>query len=328
MILDIIYLVIGLALILLGANWLTDGSAAIAKRFGISDLVVGLTVVAFGTSAPELVISVMSAISGSAGLAIGNVVGSNIFNILVIIGITAMVKPIRVEKSVMTNELPLTLLSSVVLLAMGNAVILNGASESVLTRVDGILLLLFFAIFMRYTFAQAHALPEPESDPAAQDVSQKPPMSTAKAIILVVAGLAGLVGGGNRFVAGASGIASGLGVSEAVIGLTIVAMGTSLPELAASIVAALKGKSDLAIGNVIGSCIFNAFFILGTAATISQLPFGTIGNVDLLTLCGASLLFLIFARVYRERTITRAEGALMTAGYVAYTSWLIIQTIK
>lgn len=328
MILDIIYLVIGLALILLGANWLTDGSAAIAKRFGISDLVVGLTVVAFGTSAPELVISVMSAISGSAGLAIGNVVGSNIFNILVIIGITAMVKPIRVEKSVMTNELPLTLLSSVVLLAMGNAVVLNGASESVLTRVDGILLLLFFAIFMRYTFAQAHALPEPESDPAAQDVSQKPPMSTAKAIILVIAGLAGLVGGGNRFVAGASGIASGLGVSEAVIGLTIVAMGTSLPELAASIVAALKGKSDLAIGNVIGSCIFNAFFILGTAATISQLPFGTIGNVDLLTLCGASLLFLIFARVYRERTITRAEGALMTAGYVAYTAWLIIQTIK
>lgn len=328
MILDIIYLVIGLALILLGANWLTDGSAAIAKRFGISDLVVGLTVVAFGTSAPELVISVMSAISGSAGLAIGNVVGSNIFNILVIIGITAMVKPIRVEKSVMNNELPLTLLSSVVLLAMGNAVVLNGASESVLTRVDGILLLLFFAIFMRYTFAQAHALPEPESDPAAQDVSQKPPMSTAKAIILVVAGLAGLVGGGNRFVAGASGIASGLGVSEAVIGLTIVAMGTSLPELAASIVAALKGKSDLAIGNVIGSCIFNAFFILGTAATISQLPFGTIGNVDLLTLCGASLLFLIFARVYRERTITRAEGALMTAGYVAYTAWLIIQTIK
>lgn len=328
MILDIIYLVIGLALILLGANWLTDGSAAIAKRFGISDLVVGLTVVAFGTSAPELVISVMSALNGSAGLAIGNVVGSNIFNILVIIGITAMVKPIRVEKSVMTNELPLTLLSSVVLLAMGNAVILNGASESVLTRVDGILLLLFFAIFMRYTFAQAHALPEPESDPAAQDVSQKPPMSTAKAIALVIAGLAGLVGGGNRFVAGASGIASGLGVSEAVIGLTIVAMGTSLPELAASIVAALKGKSDLAIGNVIGSCIFNAFFILGTAATISQLPFGTIGNVDLLTLCGASLLFLIFARVYRERTITRAEGALMTAGYVAYTTWLIIQTIK
>ncbi len=328
MILDIVYLVIGLALILLGANWLTDGSAAIAKRFGISDLVVGLTVVAFGTSAPELVISVMSALNGSAGLAIGNVVGSNIFNILMIIGITAIVKPIRVEKSVMTNELPLTLLSSVVLLAMGNAVILNGASESVLTRVDGILLLLFFAIFMRYTFAQAHALPEPAADPAAKDVSQKPPISTAKAIMLVIAGLAGLVGGGNRFVAGASGIASGLGVSEAVIGLTIVAMGTSLPELAASIVAALKGKSDLAIGNVIGSCIFNAFFILGTAATISQLPFGTIGNVDLLTLCGASLLFLIFARVYRVLTITRAEGALMTAGYVAYTAWLIIQTIK
>ena len=314
MILDIVYLVIGLALILLGANWLTDGSAAIAKRFGISDLVVGLTVVAFGTSAPELVISVMSALNGSAGLAIGNVVGSNIFNILMIIGITAIVKPIRVEKSVMTNELPLTLLSSVVLLAMGNAVILNGASESVLTRVDGILLLLFFAIFMRYTFAQAHALPEPAADPAAKDVSQKPPISTAKAIMLVIAGLAGLVGGGNRFVAGASGIASGLGVSEAVIGLTIVAMGTSLPELAASIVAALKGKSDLAIGNVIGSCIFNAFFILGTAATISQLPFGTIGNVDLLTLCGASLLFLIFARVYRVLTITRAEGAFMTAG--------------
>lgn len=328
MTLDIVYLIIGLALILFGANWLTDGSAAIARRFGISDLIVGLTVVAFGTSAPELVISVMSAINGSAGLAIGNVVGSNLFNILVIIGVTAMIRPIAVDRSVMTNELPLVLLSSLALLAMGNSATLDATSSSVLTRVDGILLMLFFAIFMRYTFAQARSIRQPQDDPAADAAAQKPQIPMAKASLLVIAGLAGLIAGGDRFVAGASGIAAALGVSDALIGLTIVAMGTSLPELAASIVAAIKGRPGLAIGNVIGSCIFNAFFILGTAAVIRPLPFGSIGNVDLLALCGASLLFWIFARIYRVRTITRPEGILMAALYIAYTAWLIAMTIR
>lgn len=220
MLANILFLLLGLALILIGANALTDGASAIARRWGVSDLVIGLTVVAFGTSAPELVISIVSAINGSAELAIGNVVGSNIFNVLVIIGITAMVLPIKIDRSIMTNEIPLVILSALALLAIGNSSLLDG-NAPVVSRVDGILLLLFFMIFMRYTFSQAKT--GAPGDPAAENASNIKAMPIWKAILWVVGGLAGLIYGGDRFVAGASGIASGLGVSDAVIGLTIVA---------------------------------------------------------------------------------------------------------
>lgn len=323
MILDIIYLILGLLLILFGANWLTDGASAVARRIGISDLIVGLTVVAFGTSAPELAISVISAIGGSGELAIGNAVGSNIFNILVIIGITAMVRPIVVERSIMVNEIPLVILSSAVILIMGNSPLLDGAQTAILNRSGGLILLLFFAIFMRYTFAQAKRTPQPDADPAAERPASTPDMPLWRSALAIVAGLAALVFGGDRFVAGASAIASAMGVSDAVIGLTIVACGTSLPELATSITAAVKGKPGIAIGNVIGSNIFNIFFVLGTSASITPLQFGSIGNVDLLTLLGASILFLLFGWLIKTRTITRGEGAVMTACYVAYVGWLI-----
>ena len=195
MILSIVYLVVGLVLILVGANILTDGASAIARRLGISDLVVGLTVVAFGTSAPELVISVMSAVGGSSELAVGNVVGSNIFNILMIIGVTAMVVPVKIGRSVMVNEIPLVLLSSAVLLVMGNSVLLDNASSAVITRVDGILLLLFFAIFMRYTFSQAKTASG--DDPAAQNAASVPDMPVWGAVVYVAGGLAGLLFGGD-----------------------------------------------------------------------------------------------------------------------------------
>ena len=290
MLANILFLLLGLALILIGANALTDGASAIARRWGVSDLVIGLTVVAFGTSAPELVISIVSAINGSAELAIGNVVGSNIFNVLVIIGITAMVLPIKIDRSIMTNEIPLVILSALALLAIGNSSMLDG-NAPVVSRVDGILLLLFFMIFMRYTFSQAKT--GAPGDPAAESASNIKTMPMWKAILWVVGGLAGLI----------------YGVSDAVIGLTIVAAGTSLPELATSVAAALKGKPGIALGNVIGSNIFNIFMVLGASAVIRPLPFGTIGNIDLLTLTASCLLFWFCGWLIGKRTITRSEGA-------------------
>lgn len=320
--LDVIWLLFGVALIIFAANWLTDGAASLARRWGLSDMVVGLTVVAFGTSTPELSISVVSALQGNAPMAVGNVVGSNIFNILVIIGVVAIVRPIKVEPSVMVNEIGLVVISSLALLAIGFSDFLGASGERIVSRSSGILLLLFFLIFLRYTFAQAKSAPE--SDPAAQKGADKKEMPIWRSILLVIIGLAGLVYGGDRFVAGASGIALALGMSEAVVGLTIVAAGTSLPELAASIAAAIKGNSGIAVGNVIGSNIFNIFFVLGTTATITPLPFGGISHIDLAVMMGASLIFWLFCWKFGKQTITRPEGAILTALYVAYVVYQVV----
>lgn len=320
MLVDIIWLVVGLVLILGGANALTDGASAVASRLGVSDLVIGLTVVAFGTSAPELAISIISAASGSAPLAVGNIVGSNIFNVLVIIGVTALVRPIVVEKTVMTAEIPIMIVVSLIMLALGNSAWLNGSGTNMITRVDGIFLLLAFLLFMRRTFAMAKSDAPQADEPAAKPGK----MPAWKAAVWIIGGLAALVWGGDRFVAGATGVARALGVSEAVIGLTIVAAGTSLPELATSVVAAVKGKPGLAVGNVIGSNIFNVFMVLGLTAVIKPLPFGSIGNYDLGTLVASSVLFWLFGWFYKKRTITRIEGAILAACYVAYTVFLLV----
>lgn len=316
MLLNIVFLVVGLVLILWGASALTDGASSIARRMGVSDLVVGLTVVSFGTSAPELTISVMSAIDGNAGLAVGNIVGSNIFNICMIIGVTALIKPVRVERSLMSNEIPLVMLSSLVLLVMGCGVWLDGAPQAVLTRVDGLILLLFFAVFMRYVFASAKSQP-------AEEAQGDKPMPVWRAVVMTLLGLAALIWGGDRFVDAASGIASSMGISDAVIGLTIVAAGTSLPELATSVTAALKGRTGIAVGNVIGSNIFNIFMVLGASATVRSLPFAGIGLPDLLLLAGVSVLFWLVARVWGNQTINRAEGALLVAIYIGYMCFTV-----
>lgn len=315
---DILILLLGLGLILVGANALTDGASAVAKRFGISDLVIGLTIVAMGTSAPELVVSVTAALNDSAELALGNVVGSNVFNILAIVGCTAMVMPISVGKGLMSKELPLLILSSLVMWAVASDTLLDGEAANVVSRIDGILLLAFFAIFMRYTFSIAKA--------DSPDTEEIKPMPMWKAALWILGGLAGLIFGGRYFVDGASGIARSLGVSESVIGLTLVAAGTSLPELATSVVAALKKNPGIAIGNVIGSCLFNVFFIIGTAATIAPLPLGGITQTDMLTLVGASVLLWFFGLVIGDRKITRVEGVFMLLCYIAYTAWLIINS--
>ncbi|MBR4886930.1 MAG: calcium/sodium antiporter [Muribaculaceae bacterium] len=315
---DILILLLGLGLILVGANALTDGASAVAKRFGISDLVIGLTIVAMGTSAPELVVSVTAALNDSAELALGNVVGSNIFNILAIVGCTAMVMPISVGKGLMSKELPLVILSSLVMWAVASDTLLDGEAANVVSRIDGILLLAFFAIFMRYTFSIAKA--------DSPDTEEIKPMPMWKAALWIIGGLAGLIFGGRYFVDGASGIARSLGVSESVIGLTLVAAGTSLPELATSVVAALKKNPGIAIGNVIGSCLFNVFFIIGTAATIAPLPLGGITQTDMLTLVGASVLLWFFGLIIGDRKITRVEGTFMVLCFIAYTAWLIINS--
>ena len=319
MILNILLLIGGLVLILLGANGLTDGASSVAKKWGVSDLVIGLTIVSFGTSAPELVISSVSAINGSAELAIGNVVGSNIFNILMIIGCVALVMPIKVEKSIMSNEIPLVILSALAMLFCANDIILNGSTTNLISRADGLILLLFFAIFMRYTFSIAT---KGDSNDSTEKVKT---MSGLKATLYILGGLAGLIFGGQFFVDGASGIAISMGVSESIVGLTIVAAGTSLPELATSLTAAFKKNSGIAIGNVIGSNIFNSFFILGCASTIAPLPMGGITNFDMFTMVGASVLFFIVGWLFKKRTITRIEGALMVACYIAYTTFLVMQ---
>ena len=317
--LDTLFLVGGLALILLGANGLTDGAAAVAKRFKISDLVIGLTIVAFGTSAPELVISTMAALGGSAEMAIGNVVGSNIFNVLMIIGVTALVMPVQVGQGTLSKEIPLVVLSSFALAFMANDIWLDGGSVNVISRIDGLVLLAFFMIFLRYTFAIAHS----GGDEAEGEKIKEMPIW--KSTLFILGGLAGLIYGGQLFVDGASGIASSLGVSESIIGLTIVAGGTSLPELATSVTAALKKNSGIAVGNVIGSNLFNIFFVLGCSATISPLPMGGINNVDMAILIGSAIFFWVVGWFFKKRTITRVEGALLVVCYVAYTAYLIAQ---
>ena len=315
---DALLLVGGLLLILWGANALTDGAASVAKRFQISNLVIGLTIVAFGTSAPEFVISFLSSFNGSAGLAIGNVVGSNVFNCLMIVGCTAIVAPIPVGKGTLAKEIPLCVLSAIVLFLCANDVLLDGGASNVISRSDGLMLLCFFAIFVGYTFAIA-------KNGNGEDEGEIRSFPVWKSVLFILLGLGALIGGGQLFVNGASGIARSLGVSESVIGLTLVAGGTSLPELATSVSAALKKNPGIAIGNVIGSNLFNAFAVLGASATISDLPLGGITNFDFVTFIVASILLWIAGFFMGKRIITRPEGIFLVLCYVGYTTYLIMQ---
>lgn len=319
---DILLLIGGLLLILLGANGLTDGAASVAKHFRIPSIVIGLTIVAFGTSAPELAVSISSALKGSADIAIGNVVGSNTFNTLMIVGCTALFAPIVITRNTLQREIPLCILSSLALLICANDVFLDGGKNNVLSITDGLLLLCFFAIFLRYTFAIASHNPQ-EKEEETEDIKELPMW---KSSLYILGGLGALIAGGSFFVDGASGIARSLGVSESVIGLTLVAGGTSLPELATSIVAALKKNPEIAIGNVIGSNLFNIFFVLGCSASITPLHFTGITNLDLWVLVGSSILLWLFGIFFGKRTITRIEGSILILCYIAYTALLIYQS--
>lgn len=310
----------GLFLIVKGADWLTDGASSIARKFNISTLVIGLTIVAFGTSAPELVVSSMAAVSGDTDIAIGNVVGSNIFNILAIMGVTALIAPVPVKSNNIKYEVPLAILASVAVFVMANDIMFDGAGANMISRVEGIVLLCFFLVFLAYTFAIARNGVSEQTDGQAEVKT----MPVWKSILLFLVGLGCLVFGGDTMVDGASGIALMLGVSQSVIALTIVSAGTSFPELMTSIVAARKGDTDMAMGNVVGSNIFNIFFILGTAATISPLGGGNITIVDYgMLLFSAVVLWMActWGKVYHK--VTRTEGIMLVLCMIAYYVYIV-----
>lgn len=317
MIADILLFIVGLALILSGANALTDGASSIAKRMKVSELVIGLTIVAFGTSAPELAVSAISAIKGSGDIALGNVVGSNLFNTLMIIGCTVLVRPLKVSRLLIKKEIPLCILASFVLILLC-ADATEGCVAGGLSRTDGLVLLCFMAIFLSHTFSIAAGEEQNASESGIKE------MPLWRAILFSIGGLIFLIAGGESFVRGASGLARALGASESLIAVTIVAGGTSLPELATSVVAALKGKSEMAVGNVVGSNLFNIFLILGLSSTISPIKLAGIGAIDLGMVLLSSIVLWFVGVFYKERTITRVEGALMIALYVAYTLYLIL----
>ena len=315
MFLSIIYFIVGIVLVILGADWLTKGASGIARRFGVSELVIGLTIVALGTSLPELVISVGSAIKGSSGIALGNVIGSNIFNGLLILGVTALITPIRFNSRMLTREIPFNLLASVVLILVSGSMLVGGGAGEYITRYSGLLLLCFLAVFVRYTFS----IPNDDDDEALEK-----PMSIGKVLMFIMLGLAGLIFGGNIFVNGATELARVAGLSEAVIGITVVSAGSSLPELAVSVSAARKGNVGIALGNVLGSNILNIFLILGCSATITPISLDGFSFVDFYVLLASSLLIYIVTRFGGKAVINRIEGVLLVSGYIAYTTYLIM----
>lgn len=304
----IIWLLVGLGLIVLGADWLVEGASTIARKAGVSEFVIGLTIVGFGTSCPELVVSLTGAWEGNADVAVGNVLGSNIFNVLFILGLTALLCPVSMTADNRKRDIPETLLVTLLFLGFG---MLNG-----LSRWEGALFLLVFAL---YIFASFRRGKPSEGEPA-----ESKPQKLWLAILLVLAGLAGLIFGGNLFVDSATALARMLGVSDKFIAVTILAGGTSLPELATSLVAALKGRDQLALGNILGSNVFNILLILGSSALITPLSFASVTHVDALVLLLSIVLLLLWAYTGRRERIDRWEGALMLLLFGAYYYYLFI----
>lgn len=303
--------VLGFPLLLKGADFLVDGSVSIAKKFNISNIVIGLTIIAFGTSLPELVVNVMAGLNGSNELAIGNVLGSNIANILLILGVAALIYPLTTKKNTVWKEIPLSLLAILVLGILVNDQIIDGGPVSILSRSDGFILLAFFIIFFTYIISIS------KGEKSTTETEQKE-QSTLKSIIYIVLGLLGLMFGGQWVVDGAIAIATALNVSESLIGLTIVAVGTSLPELATSAVAAYKKQTDIAIGNVVGSNIFNIFWILGIGAVINPITFTPKANIDIAVTIIATLSLFAIMFIGKKRVIERWQAALFLVFYVSY----------
>lgn len=319
---DILLLIIGLALILAGANFLTDGSAALAQRFRVPEFIIGLTIVAVGTSTPELVVSVLSAIAGKSDVAIGNVVGSNIFNVFLILGVCALIRPLPLTAGNIRRDIPFGVATSLLLLVLAMDSWFKTGAVDRIGRLDGILMLVIYLLLMTYTI-RATGRTAPADSPADGSQTQKRPMAGWLMAVMIVGGLAGLIFGGELFLDNATALARRMGISESVIAITLVAGGTSLPELASSVVSLLKGKSDMALGNVIGSNIANILLILGLSATIHPLTMGGITLVDLLVVLLSAVLLFLAAFTFRRRAVDRWEGVLFLVIYAAYIAYLI-----
>lgn len=327
-IIAIIQLVVGGALVLWGADRLTDGASAIARRFGVSELVIGLTIVSLGTSLPEFMVSLLASFSGTADMSVGNVVGSNLFNALVIVGASALVCPIAVSRNTVLKDIPFVILATAMLAALLLDVQLSGADKNMLSRGDGIALTLTFLVFMAYTFSisgNGMTVYSPDDNQGEREVQENQSSSLWRSLLWVLVGLACLVLGGDWFVDGATVIALSMGMSEMMVGMTIVACGTSLPEFATSVIAASKGHSAMAIGNVIGSNVFNILFVLGICSCVNPMTVTEVGIVEICMLLFSSLLFWEFSRSHYR--INRIEGIVLIVCYIIYMVFKIITSI-
>ena len=318
MTLQIILLLVGFVLLIKSADWLVDGASALAKKHNVSDLAIGLTIVAFGTSAPELVVNIFAALQSHDDIVFGNIIGSNNFNLFIILGIAGLITPLAVQHSTVWKEIPFSLIAVVVMFLL--TTVLFGEGNVKLSRFEGIILLLLFAGFLFYVFKQL------KSDPDDLKIEHKQ-MTNTKIWLLIIIGLAGLVGGGRLVVTNAVEMATALGVSQKIIGLTIVAMGTSLPELATSVVAAMKKNNDIAVGNIIGSNIFNIFLILGLSAVLNPVEYNRGFDTDMILLAAGTVLLFLTMFTGKKKKLDRWEAALLLTIYVAYTVFLIMKEV-
>lgn len=315
MLLQIVILIAGLVLILLGANWLVDGSSSVARRLGISEFVIGLTIVGIGTSAPEMVVSFLSAFQGKSAMAVGNIVGSNIFNTLMILGVTALVAPMAITKSNLRKDIPLNIVVTILLILLGrSATMLGIGNTDSVSRLEGVLLLVIFGIYMWSTF---------KGEKGEKEESVENNIKPVMAAVMIVGGLAGLIIGGRLFVNSATQIAQIAGLSEKFIAITIMAAGTSLPELATCVVAAAKGQGQLALGNVLGSNIANILLILGGSALIHPLSFDGITLMDISLFAIAPVLILLTSMTFKKKELDRVEGAIFLCLEIAYMTYMI-----
>ncbi len=310
--------VAGFGILIKGADWLVDGASSLAKKLKIPVIVIGLTIVAFGTSAPELIVNIFASAQGRTEIAIGNVLGSNIFNVFLILGISAIIFPLAVKKNTVWKEIPLSLLAAIALGLMANDMLIDGIGFSAITRIDGLMLLAFFVIFMWYIYGISKDKGEGEEVKIRE-------ITIPKSLLFIGLGLVCLIFGGKWIVDGAVQLATTLGVSESLIGLTIVAAGTSLPELATSAVAAYKHNADIAVGNIVGSNIFNIFLILGVSSVIRPLPFRETSNIDVMMTIAASLALFAFMFIGKKKFLERWQGVFFVITFVAYIAFAIIR---
>lgn len=317
--LDLLLLLAGFLALIFGATKLVDAASSLASKLGVPNIVIGLTIVAFGTSAPELVVNVFASIDNNTEMVLGNVLGSNIFNVLGILGVSALIYPLTVKTNTTWLEIPLSFLAAVSVLVLSSDMYLDNSATNIISRTDGIILLLFFSVFLVYNFTVAKNSP-------AEEETQTENYTYPKAILFILLGLAGLVIGGHLIVTSATSIALDFGLSQRIIGLTIVSIGTSLPELATSVVAVRKRNVDIAIGNVVGSNIFNIFFILGISTVIAPLGVGAGTFTDILVNLSAGLLLFVFIFTGRGRKLARWEGGLLLMLYVGYIVMLLVQS--
>lgn len=309
-------LLAGLVLILLGANWLVDGSSSIARKFGISEFVIGLTIVGIGTSAPEMVVSFISSFNHNSDMAIGNVIGSNIFNTMLILGVTSLISPLTITRNNARRDIPMNILATVLLIVLGLKNTIFGVSTDRLNRLDGLFFLILFGYYLFTSIRKDSATSEEEDNTKVY--------KTFPSLLMVAGGLGGLIFGGRMFVDSAVEIARMAHLSEKFVAITILAGGTSLPELATCIVAAMKGKGQLALGNILGSNISNILLILGGAALINPLNFGGMSVIDLVALFLCSLFILLSVFMFRQNKLDRIEGGMLVAMELMYMTYLLI----